>query len=216
MNFFRRLFRKTPRTLSSLDAYKLWAESYPAVAHNVLMQIEEASMRALMPSLENKVVLDLACGTGRYGKIAEEQNATLVIASDNSSAMLANCVISNIALATSEAIPLQTESVDVVLCGLAFGHLPQLQPGISEMSRVLKPGGIALISDFHPYQSLSGGRRTFQSNKTTFAVEHYTHHLSEYFTTGEAHQLKLTGLEEPIYQGDVPVVIVLQFTKNLS
>lgn len=214
MNFLRRFFRNTPQTLSSLSAYALWAESYLAVAHNILMQIEEASMRSLMPSLENKVVLDLACGTGRYGKIALEQNAKQLIACDNSPDMLANCVIPEIALATSEAIPLPAESIDIILCGLAFGHLSQIQASISEVSRVLKPGGIILISDFHPYQSLSGANRTFQSNRKTFAVEHYTHHLSDYFATGDAHDLRLTGLEEPTYQGDVPVVVVFQFTKT--
>lgn len=213
MNFFRRFFQRNPQELSSLDAYELWAESYPAEAHNTLMQIEQDAMLSLLPSLQNKIVLDLACGTGRYGKIAEEREASQVIGFDNSSAMLTKSAIPDVALSTSEAIPLPDSSIDVILCGLALGHLPQLQMSIAEISRILKPGGIALISDFHPYQFLSGARRTFQSDNLTFAVEHYVHHLSDYFAAGEAHHLMLSGLKEPCYQGNVPVVVVFQYTK---
>ena len=214
MNFFHRFFQRRPQELSSLNAYELWAESYPAEAHNTLMQIEQDAMLSLMPSLQNKAVLDLACGTGRYGKIAAEYKAAQVVGFDNSSAMLKKSAIPDIALSTSEAIPLADLSIDVILCGLALGHLPRLEESIAEISRILKPGGIALISDFHPYQFLSGARRTFQSDNVTFAVEHYVHHLSDYFSAGEAHHLILSGLKEPCYQGNVPVVVVVQYTKK--
>ena len=59
------------KTLSSLDAYAQWASTYPPHAHNVLMEAEQAAMTSLFPPMSGKIVLDLACGTGRYGLLAQ-------------------------------------------------------------------------------------------------------------------------------------------------
>ncbi|MFN8562002.1 MAG: class I SAM-dependent methyltransferase [Anaerolineae bacterium] len=84
---------------------------------------------------------------------------------DNSPAMLAANRLRDRVQATTEAIPLTSGSVDTVLCGLALGHLPRLQPTMDEIARVLKPGGAALVSDVHPSVALSGGQRTFRGYK---------------------------------------------------
>lgn len=210
----KRRFTDSKPVLSSVDAYALWAKSYPAEAHNILMQLEQESMLSLLPDLAGKRVLDLACGTGRYGKIATDRGAGQVIGIDNSHAMLQKAVIPSVSLATTTAIPLADASLDVILCGLALGHLQNIEMSIAEISRVLKPGGIALISDFHPYQFLSGAQRTFQFNNLTYAVEHHVHHVSDYVAVADAIQLRLTGLQEPIYQDNIPVVLVMRFVKQ--
>ena len=47
-------------------AYALWAESYPAHAHNPVMQAEERAMLAMLPAdLHGQAVLDAGCGSGR-------------------------------------------------------------------------------------------------------------------------------------------------------
>lgn len=212
MKHLKRLFVRPLQTLASVDAYALWAENYPAEAHNTLMQLEQTAMLSLLPNLQEKIVLDLACGTGRYGKIAQERGAKSILGFDNSLHMLRAAQISQIALASSEAIPLANNTLDHILCGLALGHLPQLEPSLSEISRILKTAGTALISDFHPYQYLNGARRSFSSNGKTYAVEHYVHHLSDYFALGEKYNLRLNALLEPQWQGN-PVVLVMRFEK---
>lgn len=214
MNHLKQLFKRPLQTLLSVDAYELWSQSYAAEAHNPLMAAEQEGMLALMPSLDNKIVLDLACGTGRYGKIAQENGAKQVLAFDNSLHMLQANAIDHIALASSEAIPLPSESVDIVLCGLALGHLPTIEPSLSEISRVLKQDGIALISDFHPYQCLKGAQRTFTAaDGTVFAVEHYLHHISDYFQVGAKVGLQITALNEPKLFNDEPVVLIMRYQK---
>jgi malonyl-CoA O-methyltransferase len=211
----KRLLKRELKTLASVDAYALWAQNYRAEAHNTLMNIEQRAMQALMPILTNKVVLDLACGTGRYGKLAHTQNAKRVIGLDNSHAMLrsAQIEIESVAEATTEHLPLPSNSVDVVLCGLALGHLPSLNNSIQEIGRILKPKGIALISDFHPFQYLSGARRTFMgSDGNHYAVEHYAHLYSNYHTAFTQAQLAIIAISEPRYQ-DKPVVIVYRVEK---
>ena len=222
--FLRRFLpARFPKTLPSLDAYSYWAEGYPPHAHNSLMQVEEEAMLSLMPALKNRMVLDLACGTGRYGLIALEQGAPFVVGLDNSAAMLRVARIGRVALASTEAIPLGAGSVDVIICGLALGHLPHLNVTLREISRVLTPGGYALVSDLHPLLALSGAQRTFTTpDGQTFAVEHHIHLNADYNRSALEAGLKIEQVVEPRLdvknapgktQSDVPVVIVFRFQK---
>jgi SAM-dependent methyltransferase len=84
----RRVLKRAMPVLPSVQAYRLWAAAYPPHAHNPLMQLEQDAMLQLMPDMRGKWVLDLACGTGRYGLIALEQGAAGVVGVDNSPDML--------------------------------------------------------------------------------------------------------------------------------
>jgi malonyl-CoA O-methyltransferase len=213
-------FRPAPPTLNSLEAYERWAASYPPHAHNPLMQAEQQAMLKLLPDMRGKLALDLACGTGRYSRLAAERGASVVIGIDNSAAMLKRSQGRLLALADAGAIPLAGGSVDVVFCGLALGHLPRLMPPLQEISRVLKPGGCALVSDFHPLLALNGGRRTFTTpNGKTYAVEHHAHLYSDYHQAARLAGLHVADVLEPRADHPSapvgwPVVIVLRFEKN--
>lgn len=207
------------KTLSSLDAYAQWAANYPPRAHNALMQVEEAAMRKLMPDLSGQVVLDLACGTGRYALLAQELGAKQVVGLDNSRAMLEANPHRQIALSSSEAIPMRGQSVNVVLCGLALGHLPSLKPTLAEISRILKSGGAALISDFHPFVFLSGGQRTFTSTDgLTYAVEHYAHLYADYHRASRESNLWIDDVIESSMEINnstrTPIVITYRMCKS--
>ncbi len=185
-------------TLTSVDAYARWATSYPPNAHNALMQVEERAMLSLMLPLDGKTVLDLACGTGRYGLLAWDRGAKMVIGVDNSPDMLRANSLSCKVLAGVTAIPLPVDSVDVILCGLALGHEKQLDVALAEIGRVLRKGGYALVSDFHPFMFLSGARRTFQaSDGSTYAVEHYPHLYGDYHRAAWAANLLIEQVVEP-------------------
>ncbi|MCZ2099623.1 MAG: class I SAM-dependent methyltransferase [Anaerolineae bacterium] len=210
----RRLLTRPPRTLGSLDAYALWAANYPPEAHNPLMEIEQEAMLDLMPSLAGQVVLDLACGTGRYGVLARARGAAQIIEIDNSPAMLAVNWLPQRAQATSEAIPLGNGSIDVVICGLALGHLPRLQESMDEIERVLKPGGAALVSDVHPFAALSGGRRTFRGvGGGVYAVEHYPHLYADYHKAASEAGLEIDAVLEPLHER-APVVLALRLYRR--
>ena len=222
--WFRRWFTPAQSpVLPSLQAYQQWASAYPPHAHNALMQAEERAMRSLLPTLSGSTILDLACGTGRYALIARQHGAGRVIALDNSEAMLRVSSLIGAACATTEAIPLASQSVDGIVCGLALGHLPRLEPTLKEMGRVLKPGGWLLLSDVHPFIFLNGAQRTFQAaDGRTYAVEHYPHLIADYHTAGQAVGLYLEALAEPGLQAGVvapvtsavPVALVLRWRKN--
>ncbi len=225
---WRRLRSPAPReTLSSLAAYERWAEQYPPYAHNALMEAEEATMRQLCPPLAGQVVLDLACGSGRYGLLAASEGAITAIGLDNSMPMLRQNPMTLKAVSTVERISLASESVDIVLCGLALGHLKQLDASMVEISRVLKPRGCALVSDFHPFIFLNGQQRTFTTaDGQSYAVEHYVHLYADYHRAAHKAGLRIDAVLEPRLgetrdvrfadsktQRGTPIIIAYRFVK---
>jgi malonyl-CoA O-methyltransferase len=214
----KRLLRWRPAVLPSLDAYAKWAPRYPPRAHNTLMEVEEAAVRALMPDLAGKIVLDLASGTGRYGHIALALGAKQVIALDNSPHMLRANALSWRGLAACEALPLCSNSVDIVLCGLALGHLPELAPALCEIGRVLRRGGCALISDLHPDLFKHGARRTFLGEDGKhYAVEHFPHQIGEYAAAAAAAGMMLEDQRQPSLHGvndERPIAVALRFRRG--
>ncbi len=215
-NKLQRWFRRSPKFLDSLSAYEQWASTYPPHAHNPLMELEQEAMVALFPQLHRRTVLDLACGTGRYGLIAQQKGAKLVIGIDNSPHMLGAAHLKKRALATMVALPLASSSIDVVLCGMALGHMPNIQPVFYEIARVLKLGGEVLISDLHPFMALNGAQRTFSTPEgEIYAVEHYIHLVSDYHEVAQRLGLNLTAMAEPLLPGKkMPVVLVMRFQKQ--
>lgn len=218
MRFLRR-FRPAPPVLGSLDAYARWAGTYAPNAHNPLMAAEERAVRALLPEMTGQTILDLACGTGRYSQIAQAVGAWRVIGIDNSVPMLRAGLdagaLTHPAAGDSAAIPLASASVDGVICALALGHLPTVEPSMREIARVLRAGGWAIVSDVHPYLFLRGAQRTFQSDGRTYAVEHTVHLMETYVGAGRAAGLRLIDVREPRLDADgPPVAIVYRFERG--
>jgi malonyl-CoA O-methyltransferase len=203
------------RTLASVDAYALWSSSYPPYAHNRLMEVEQAAMERLMPPLVDRVVLDLACGTGRYGLLAQKAGARRIVGVDNSRPMLRAGQLTA-AEASMTDLPFGAQSFDAVICGLALGHLPpdKMRRAMQEIGRVLRPGGVALLSDFHPFVYLRGGRRTFSApDGTRYTVEHYPHLLSDYFNAVQLAGMSIVALDEPrarVGKSEIPAVLVMR------
>lgn len=202
--------------LNSRDAYSKWAASYPPLPHNVLMEVEQATMLSVMPELRDKAVLDLACGTGRYALIAQEQGATVVIGIDDSFEMLKMSPLVQVASGSMIQIPLTDSCMDVVICGLAVGHNPDLYGILNEIGRVLVDDGRAIISDFHPFLYLSGARRTFTQANVTFEVEHYPHLYETLHDAAQQAGLTIETIKEPRLTGqETPVVIVYVLRKSI-
>ena len=197
-------FRRKPRPLPSLDAYARWAATYPPEAHNALMRAEEDALLALLPPLDGRIVLDAACGSWRYLRIALERGARCVIGTDNSWDMLHRVPahpsarsMQHLVLSTLDSLPLADASIDVAICGLAIGHLPRIEQSFAELARVLVPGGCALVSDVHPFLFLGGAQRTFESGGRTYAVEHTVHLYSVIHAAAAAVNLQVDALREP-------------------
>ncbi|AJC44758.1 class I SAM-dependent methyltransferase [Xanthomonas sacchari] len=202
-------------TLDPLTAYALWADSYPAQAHNPVMQAEQRAMLALLPpSLYGQHVLDAGCGSGRYLLHALQRGAGHVTGVDLSPQMLARAAqelgdvdTGRYALHEGrlEALPLADASADLSLCALALGHLPQLPLALAELRRVTRPGGWVLCSDVHPIGPALGWRRDFKAGGQRYAVRHTQHLYSHWHAACAALGLAIDAVSEPMLDpADIP------------
>lgn len=195
-----------PRELNIPAAYAEWSRNYPPRAHNALMRAEESAMLELMPDARGRVALDLACGTGRYARILRERGARQVIGIDLSPEMLAQADKPMVSFVLSDLnrLPIPTNSLDLITCGLAFGHVENLSHAIAESARVLKRGGTLLYSDFHPLGYLAGWRREFNGrNGKRYAVKHFAHLYSDHDAACRAAGLAIRAVREPIIGRDI-------------
>jgi SAM-dependent methyltransferase len=136
----------TPR-----DGYAGWAVFYDEPGRNQLVDIEQPIVREILDGLPAGFALDAACGTGRHGAYLDTLGHT-VIGVDSSPEMLkrarAKMPASELHEGDLHALPLPDDHVDLVVCGLALMHVPELDPVLREFVRVLRPGGQLVISDW--------------------------------------------------------------------
>jgi malonyl-CoA O-methyltransferase len=230
--WLERLKGRRPKPAVPIDVltgYAQWAKSYPAEAHNPLMEIEEQAMLSLLPAdLSGQVCLDLACGSGRYIKLLQDRQAKQVFGVDYSPEMLAQVdnpksKIQNPKLVQTPflALPFAATTFDLITCALAVGHEKNLQRTVAEIARVLRVGGVVIYSDFHPFATLSGWQRSFTSNGTTFKLEHYLHLYRDHQQACHLAGLTITAILEPVAgehaspeAQQLPVVLAIRAVKT--
>jgi SAM-dependent methyltransferase len=112
----------------------------------------ESTMAAIRPWL-GSTVLDLGCGTGfhlpRFAAdaarvIGVEPHGALVSAARRRIRGLANATVLQ---DTAQRLPLEDASVDVVHARWAYFFGPGCEPGLRELSRVVRRGGAAFVID---------------------------------------------------------------------
>ena len=109
-------------------------------------------------SIPVKKIIDIATGTGDFAIAALKLNPEEVIGLDISAGMLAvgeqkmikNKVdsIIKMQLGDSENIPYDSNYFDALTVGFGVRNFENLELGLAEMLRVLKPGGKAVILEF--------------------------------------------------------------------
>jgi ubiquinone/menaquinone biosynthesis C-methylase UbiE len=115
-------------------------------------------------------LLDSGCGTGHH-MVPLRERGYEVAGVDASKEMLEHARINNpeslILEADVEEIPLPDASFDIILSVEVLRHLPRSAQTIAEMSRLLKPGGFALVTAT-PLLNMNGYALL---NKLTHAVK---------------------------------------------
>ena len=182
------------------SGYARWAGSYD-VARNPLIHIEEPAVHGLIDPLPLGTALDAACGTGRHTRYLRARGHR-VIGVDATPEMLAVArqavPDTDFRLGDLTALPVETGSVDLVVCALALSHCQDIAQPVAELARVLRPGGHLVISDFHPFQLLLGGNAFFLDDKGRAGfVRSFAHTYDEYFAAFTANGLRVTRCLEP-------------------
>lgn len=182
------------------SGYARWAHSYDAT-RNPLIHVEEPAVHALIEPLPPGDALDAACGTGRHARwLAARGHHVIGIDATPEMLELARTSLpeADLRLGDLNALPVETASVDLVVCALALTHCEDLRAPVAELARVLRPGGRLIVSDFHPLQLMLGGNAMFfDANGRAGFVRSHTHTHEAYFTAITAAGLRVTRCLEP-------------------
>ena len=97
-------------------------------------------------------LLDIGCGTGFLIDLLAEQRAARYCGVDLSDEMIRTAKGKAIRGAeftagSADKLPYPDESVDIVTCSQSFHHYPYPERAMLEAKRVLKPGGLFILSD---------------------------------------------------------------------
>lgn len=163
-NFFS-AYEKMPRSVKGLEGAGEW---------HVL--------KALMPEIRNKNVLDLGCGFDWHCRYARKQLASSVIGVDISEKMLQKArentddpFISYIKMPI-EDINFPDSQFDVVISSLAFHYIKSFQAICKKVYDCLKPEGTFVFSVEHPIFTSQNEQDWYfddQGNRLHWPVDNY-------------------------------------------
>lgn len=117
---------------------------------------EWPALRAMLPALQGRRVLDLGCGFGWFCRWARGQGAASVLGLDLSARMLARAramtADPGIAYARADLarLPLAERGFDLAFSALAFHYVEDLPGLLATVHAALRPGGQLVVSIEHP------------------------------------------------------------------
>ena len=164
-------------------AYDLWAAAYDAQPDNLMLALDEELFTELLDgvTLNNQLVADIGCGTGRHWQKLINREPAELIGFDVSKEMLLvlqqKFPEQKTVRLTDHHINLPDASCDIIVSTLALAHIPEAGKALAEWERVLKPGGEILLTDYHPDALAHGGNRTFKHEGKLVAVKNYVHSI---------------------------------------
>src|SRR5262249_38296040 len=123
----------------------------------------------------------------------------------------ARAMTARLARADVRALPFDAMSIDVVVCGLALGDIAELELSLAEISRVLRPGGVAVYSVVHPAGASLGWSRTFDADGQQFAIDSHWHSVDRHREACAAAGLAIDEWCEPVLPASPqPVALVVR------
>lgn len=200
-----RFVRATIRTrrLDSRAAYRLWSRTYDAQPRNPVLAVEREIFDNLLAeaSIAGKDVVDVGCGTGRHWEQLFSRQPRTLHGVDSSPEMLARLAARHPRASlhrrdTKQLIEFGDASFDCVVSTLMLGHVRDAEAELREWTRLLKPGGEVIYTDFHPDALRKGAKRVFRHGLRTFEVESYTHDLGALRSTFRSLRLEPVRFEQ--------------------
>jgi ubiquinone/menaquinone biosynthesis C-methylase UbiE len=190
VNTFGRVLRRllaarfqSKSPLTPADGYDLWAPTYDN-GDNLLLTLDELVFGNLISNvaIAEKRVLDVGCGTGRHWARILARSPAALSGVDASNGMLDRLrekyPQATLTCTDSHLLPgIADGSFDVVVSTLALGHFADADAAIAEWSRILRPGGDAIVTDLHP-EAAERGACTFEHQNRTLTIRLYPRNLA--------------------------------------
>lgn len=163
------------------EFYSAYAEM-PRSVHGLEAAGEWHVLKALMPDLRDRSVLDLGCGFGWHCRYAREQQASSVIGVDISERMLQKAremtddpAISYVRMPI-EDIHFADAQFDVAISSLALHYIESFEAVCAKVHACLRPGGAFIFSVEHPIFTSRGEQDWIydgEGNRLFWPVDRY-------------------------------------------
>ena len=133
------------------EGYDLYANQYDKKL-DFLHSFESDILLRMFRNFRGKNVLDVGCGTGRLIRLLKDRGA-IVTGADVSEQMIKITAkkFPDIKVVSSdiENLPFEDKSFDVVVAAFVIVHLGSLQQAFDEVYRVIKDGGIFILTNIN-------------------------------------------------------------------
>ena len=151
------------------DDFAGWYENERHGGYHAL--IDELQVEVARPLAVDKDILELGCGTGMILKELDPV-AHSAIGIDISPGMLKQAQERglNVVVGSATALPFADDSFDMVCSFKVLAHIEEIERAMSEVHRVLRPGGVAAL-EFYNKRSL---RTLIKHIKSPSAVSEVT------------------------------------------
>lgn len=195
-----------PVPITEYDAahgYALWSDSYDAPG-NPMTAIEHPSMVQRMQQHfdPGAAALDAGCGTGRltaemvsigYETIGVDVTAEMLAVAEQ---LVPDADFRG---GSFERLPVDDDSIDLIVSGLAVCHAEDLDAVFAEFARVLRSGGRVVMSNPHPFTAGSGGQAFFAHAGGMPFVRNHPHQVGGYVRALLANGFRLTTVDDITY-----------------
>jgi ubiquinone/menaquinone biosynthesis C-methylase UbiE len=224
MKLFEQFFRKTETSSEAQITKDSIALQYDLIADQYSKHIDRQKLTSLyerpfmleqLPKLQGLRVLDAGCGTGFYAQYAFKEGAH-IIAVDSSTKLVGkfkkdnNSSIETHVADLSRGLPfIEENSIDVIICSLVLHYIEEWSLPLAEFKRVLKPGGMCLVSVHHPVFDTHFNKQQYFLKRLVhdkwdgfgnqpLNVSYYVRPLSDYLRPILASRWSSVEFEEPL------------------
>lgn len=160
----------------------------------------------MLPDLTGLSGLDIGCGDGHNTRLIAERCAKLVGVDFLEKFIEHNKNLPNpphldFRVADAIALPFDDNSMDFVVSTMTFMNMAEIDKGMAEAYRLLKPGGFLQFSITHPCFNERKGKwtRNDRDEPVAFTIENYFSEIN-----GEVHRWKHYYAPENLTPFDVP------------
>jgi|RhiMetdeSRZDD1v2_1073273.scaffolds.fasta_scaffold414692_2 SAM-dependent methyltransferase len=189
-------------TVDVVTGFEEWARTYDQTVENQLDLALLADLHTVSWSQIHRAV-DLGCGTGRIGQWLRQQGVPHIHGVDCSFAMAHQAVTKQVYAAVCLAdlmhCPLPSHTYDLGITVLTASHLPDLHALYTEGARLLRPGGVFVVLDYHPFFLLRGIPTHFDRVPgESIAIANVVHFFSDHVTSGRHVNWTLVDMQERV------------------
>jgi ubiquinone/menaquinone biosynthesis C-methylase UbiE/cytosine/adenosine deaminase-related metal-dependent hydrolase len=222
------------------DVFDTWAHVYDEQP-NPLLALEQRFLSRMLPDVAGLHVLDAGCGTGRWLQLLAQHRPASLVGVDSSPQMLerAKAKVGSASIlhrGSCTSLPLQNNSVDLVLTSFVLSYLNDIEDFARELYRVARPGATIFVTDMHPDTALScNWKRVFKANGAEEQLPTETYELQEIVKAFQACGFELSIGIEPCFgspekgifqqngkmdsyetSAGLPAIYILQLRKKLA